>query len=445
MVSRLWVFLSDRRIGSLDDRTGNMRFTYEPGIQTPLSVNLPVRIEPYDNADCRAFFDNLLPEGSWRQSICRQLRIDERNDFQLLVALGTECAGAVALHPDADWTAAQGSYKETTEAELRKWALNPASRPSLATSPGLRLSLAGAQDKMLFCLDGATPYLCEGGAPSTIILKPDIRDSINAVEFSALNELLSAHLARKCGLNAVEAFWYAGAYAVHRYDRRWIDGAWKRLHQEDFAQISRVPSASKYEAHGGPGWRTCFQILDTQVAAPATQRIELLNRLFFNLCLGNNDAHAKNFALLHRQDGGPRLAPAYDLLCTQVYATLSATMAMSIGAESHPGQLRPEVWAQFADDAGFGVPALRRLGADMASRAKGALVGLLPEVEVACPAIKSDVYPITRRAQFFKRYAAIVMNNCDRLVQSFASAGALSNAAARRRPRSPSPVPPRGR
>jgi serine/threonine-protein kinase HipA len=418
MVNRLWVFLSDRRIGSLDDRAGDMLFTYEAGVQTPLSVNLPVRAEPYNNADCRAFFDNLLPEGSWRQSICRQLRIDERNDFQLLVAIGTECAGAVSLHPDPDWTSAQGSYKETTEAELRKWALNPASRPSLQASPGLRLSLAGAQDKILFHLDGDKPYLCEGGAPSTVILKPDIRDTLNAVEVSALNELLSAHLARRCGLN-IDAFWYAGAYAVRRYDRVHVEGTWKRLHQEDFAQIARVPSASKYEEHGGPGWRACFEILDTKVAAPAAQRIELINRLFFNLCLGNNDAHAKNFALLHRHEGGPRLAPAYDLVCTQVYGTLSATMAMTIGGESDPGRLNPEAWAGFGRETGFSLTVLRRFAIDMANRAKTALSDLLPEVETASPAVKSDVYPLTRRAKFFKRYTAVVERNCDGLVKSF--------------------------
>lgn len=420
MVASLFVFLSDRRIGVLHDRAGNLEFVYEPGVTVPLSVNLPVRTEPYDNASCRAFFDNLLPEGSWRQAICRQLRIDERNDFQLLVALGAECAGAVALHPDADWTPAKGGYKETTEAELRQWVLNPAARPSLEASPGLRLSLAGAQDKMLFHLDGVRPLLCEGGAPSTVILKPDIRDSLNAIEFSALNELLSAHLARKCGINVVDAFWYAGAYATRRYDRALLDGAWQRLHQEDFTQIARVPSASKYEEHGGPGWRTCFEILDTKVAAPATQRIELINRLFFNLCLGNNDAHAKNFALLHRAVGSPRLAPAYDLLCTQVYGTLSRTMAMSIGGESDPDKLRPETWATFASEAGFGLPVLRRFGVEMAVRTKAALHDLLTEVEAACPAIKSDIYPVTRRNKFFRRFAAVIERNCASLAKSFA-------------------------
>jgi serine/threonine-protein kinase HipA len=419
MVDRLWVFLSDRRIGALEDRAGNMQFTYEPGAQTPLSVNLPTRVEPYDNAACRPFFDNLLPEGSWRQAICRQLRIDEQNDFQLLATIGTECAGAVSLHPDPNWTPAQGSYKKITAAELRKWALNPASRPSLRASPGLRLSLAGAQDKVLFHLDDDAPYLCEGGAPSTVILKPDSRDTLNAVELSALNELLSAHLARKCGINVVDAFWYAAAYAVRRYDRVLVEGVWKRLHQEDFAQIACVPAASKYEEHGGPGWRVCFEIVDTKTPAPAAQRLELLNRLFFNLCLGNNDAHAKNFALLHGREGGARLAPAYDLLCTQVYRTLSATMAMAIGGQTDPGNVNPEVWRRFARETGFGLPAIRRFGIEMANRASAALPDLLSEVEATNPSMKSDVYPVMRRTKFFKRYAAIVNMNCDRLVKSF--------------------------
>jgi len=35
----------------------------------------------------------------------------------------------------------------------------------------------------------------------------------------------------------------------------------------------------------------------------------------FNLIIGNADAHAKNFSLLHI-DGAIRLAPLYDLLST---------------------------------------------------------------------------------------------------------------------------------
>jgi len=422
MIDQLWVFLSDQRVGLLKEHGGALRFTYEPAVQTPLSVNLPIREQAYEDAACRPFFDNLLPEGGWRQAICRQLRIDVNNDFQLLAAIGTECAGAVSLHPDPQWTQGRGAYTPTSEADLRKWALNPASRPSLQASPGLRLSLAGAQDKLLFHLDGTSAYLCEGGAPSTVILKPDIRDTLNAVELSAFNELLSVYLARKCGLNAVEAFWYGAGYAVRRYDRLLLEGTWKRLHQEDFAQIAAVPASAKYEEHGGPGWRDCFGIIDSKTPAPAAQRLELLNRLLFNFCLGNNDAHAKNFALLHTREGGPRLAPAYDLLCTQMYGTLSETMAMSIGSQADPAKVDSDSWSRFARATGFALPALRRFATEMAEQARAALADLLPEVEAAQPAVKTDVYPVTRRRKFLKRFASIVEANCGRLIKSFAAA-----------------------
>lgn len=419
MAGRLWVFLSDRRIGSLDEQEGKLTFAYEPGVTTPLSVHLPIRPEPFEDRQCRPFFNNLLPEGGWRQALCRQLRIDEHNDFALLKALGTECAGAVTLNEDPEWTPAKGVYKQTTEAELRIWVLNPAARPSLQAAPGLRLSLAGAQDKLLIHLDKKVPYFCEGGAPSSVILKPDIQDIHNAIELSGYNELLSAVLARKCGIHAAETFWYAAAYGVHRYDRINRDGKVIRLHQEDFAQIAGVPAASKYEEHGGPGWAAGFAILDAHTAVPARDRLELLNRLFFNLCLGNNDAHAKNFALLHNPAGGrPSLAPAYDLVCTMVYPALSKNMAMKIGGQANPEQLTGEAWEQFCDDAGFTAAPLKKLGAGMATRVKSALPDLQKNVEESWPAVETDIYPGRRRVNYFSAYSAIIKKNCDDLSHS---------------------------
>ncbi len=419
MDGRLWVFLSDRRIGSLDDQSGRLTFTYGPSVTTPLSVHLPIRTDPFDDAQCRPFFNNLLPEGSWRQAVCRQLRIDENNDFALLKALGSECAGAVTLDQDPDWAPDKGNYKQTTEADLRRWVLNPAARPSIQATPGLRLSLAGAQDKLLIYLDRDAPYLCEGGAPSNVILKPDIQDNFNSVKLSGFNELLSTTLARKCGLNAAEPFWYAAAYAVHRYDRVTVDGKMTRLHQEDFAQITGVPSASKYEEHGGPGWKSSFAIIDAHAAVPARDRLELLNRLLFNICLGNNDAHSKNFALLHDLGGRrPSLAPAYDLVCTMVYPMLSKDMAMKIGGQPNPNVLDGEAWARFCNDTGFTSAPLKKFSVEMATRIKSSLQGLETKVEEAHPGLKEDIYPGRRRTAFFKSYSAVIKKNCDLLIHS---------------------------
>jgi serine/threonine-protein kinase HipA len=413
MAGRLWVFLSDRRVGFLDDQAGRLTFTYEPGVTTPLSVNLPIRGEPYDDARCRPFFSNLLPEGSWRQAICRKLRIDENNDFALLKALGSECAGAVTLEEDPEWMPAMGVYKQTSEQELRQWVLNPVARPSIQTTPGLRLSLAGAQDKLLIHLDHGIPYLCEGGAPSSVILKPDIQDLHNAVELSAYNELLSSTLAKKCGINAAEPFWYAAAYAVHRYDRISKDGKLIRLHQEDFAQIAGVPSASKYEGQGGPGWKTSFAIVDEYTAVPARDRLELLNRLFFNICLGNNDAHAKNFALLHNPEGEhPHLAPAYDLVCTMVYPALSKDMAMKIGGTSRSDQLNNDDWSRFSEETGFTPAPLKKLGVEMAMKVEKSLSDLKKMTDILYQAVEADIYPDRRREKFFVDYSANIKENC---------------------------------
>jgi len=54
--------------------------------------------------------------------------------------------------------------------------------------------------------------------------------------------------------------------------------------------------------------------------APAAARLWLYRWLVFNLIAGNGDNHLKNISVLVGA-GGIELAPAYDLLCTAVYAT----------------------------------------------------------------------------------------------------------------------------
>ena len=65
---------------------------------------------------------------------------------------------------------------------------------------------------------------------------------------------------------------------------------------------------------------------------PLVDRLHLLKWVVYNFIIGNNDAHAKNLAILFL-DGRPVLAPFYDLICTQVYPELSEKMAMRIGGE----------------------------------------------------------------------------------------------------------------
>ena len=69
-------------------------------------------------------------------------------------------------------------------------------RPMLAQRDGLRLSLAGAQDKLPVVFDGGRVGLPRGGAASTHILKP----AIAAVEGSVINEAFCMALGQAMGL-----------------------------------------------------------------------------------------------------------------------------------------------------------------------------------------------------------------------------------------------------
>ncbi len=68
---------------------------------------------------------------------------------------------------------------------------------------------------------------------------------------------------------------------------------------------------------------------------PAREILRLLDAAIFNLIIGNADAHAKNFSLLHN-DGTIVLAPLYDLLSTMIYPGICHVpkLAMKIGGKA---------------------------------------------------------------------------------------------------------------
>ena len=68
--------------------------------------------------------------------------------------------------------------------------------------------------------------------------------------------------------------------------------------------------------------------------------------------IGNNDAHGKNVSLLRGRERGVRLAPLYDLGCTEVYPGLSRGMAMRIDEEETAEEIRAEDWRRLAQAGG---------------------------------------------------------------------------------------------
>ena len=368
----LEVWLLSQRAGTLWLKDGELQFQYgalwlEQPQAIALSQSLPLQAVPFGDRACRPFFAGLLPEGQLRQRIAQQCQISRSNDFGLLVVIGGDCAGAVSLVV-GDQVAAPDAVEWLEQDQLIALLDDLPQRPMLAQRDGLRLSLAGAQDKLPVVFDGARIGLPLGSTASTHILKP----AIAAVEGSVINEAFCMALGKAMGLQVADAEILAAGdrqvLLVRRYDRRRGDGErWLRLHQEDFCQALGIQPELKYQNEGGPDLTACFGLLRRATRPSAPQVIRLLDAVAFNALIGNHDAHAKNFSLLYTERT-PTLAPLYDLLCTAVYPTLTAKMAMKLGSKYRFSEVQSRHWEKFAEAAGLSWAQTRKRVTRMAAQ-----------------------------------------------------------------------------
>lgn len=365
MAHELEVWLFADRVGTLALVDGRLNFCYAPDWLShkdavALSASLPLQAEPFDDRKTRPFFAGLLPEGQMRRLIAQQFQVSGQNDFALLDHIGGECAGAVTfLAPgqalpvptrcdDVQWLSDEEVVAILDELPRR---------PMLAGKDGLRLSLAGAQDKLPVVFDGTRIGLPLNGTPSSHILKP----TIHAVEDSVINEGFCMALAEAMQLKPAKSKVHfvldRSFLLVERYDRLLdAQGHRQRVHQEDFCQALGVVPEMKYQNEGGPDLEQCFDLVRSATRPSAPQVLRLLDYVIFNALIGNHDAHAKNFSLLHlgkKSGKASVLAPLYDTLSTAVYLTLTQKMAMKIGSKYKFSEVQARHWEQFAEGVGF--------------------------------------------------------------------------------------------
>jgi serine/threonine-protein kinase HipA len=312
------------------------------GMGSPaLSVGLPIG-SPLGPRDLRGldFFENMLPEGPALTRMAELAGVRPADTYGILRAFGRDCAGAVMLLPEGQRPGGEddSGYSSMRPDDLRR-VISALDAAPLGVAPerGFRPSLAGFQRKALLARaeDGTwlRPY---GDAPSTWILKPDGQHPM------AANEATCLRLAAECGLPVpqTELLDVAGlaVLAIKRYDRQDpLDGALPaRVHQEDGCQAAARPPAQKYEEQGGPTLRELASLLRNFGDPRDVTR--LLRRTTFNMAVGNADAHAKNFSVLHEPGSQEiKLAPVYDVLSTIALELKDAT-GRPLPADPHLGQ-----------------------------------------------------------------------------------------------------------
>ena len=288
-----------------------------------------------------SFFANLLPEDKLREAMERHHSGSVRagNDFDLLVALGSDLPGAVRIVPS------EGSI-------VRNEGLTP-------SRPKARFSLAGVQMKLSVIKNtgkggGLTIHL--GDEQGSYIAK------FPSTSFPGVsgNEFANLALAEAIGMDVperelVEQSQFEGipeefetlsdgkVLLVKRFDR--VAGG-ERIHIEDFAQVFGVYPSRKYE---GASYHDIAVAIGVAVSSAAA--LEFVRRLALAVLTGNGDMHLKNWSLIYYGKGNkPALAPVYDVLSTVPYIPSDA-MALSLAGERPFKAMNAQRWKVFAHRA----------------------------------------------------------------------------------------------
>ena len=341
-------------------RTGVHEFSYAPTWATSpsvraLSLSLPVTSDRILRGTVvENYFDNLLPDSTpIRERMRARFGTRSARTFDLLAAIGRDCAGAVQLLPLA---ATPGNIKriDSTPVSTREIAqlLRGITLPAVPGAPStqdlddFRISIAGAQEKTALLRIGKKWHRPHRTTPTTHILKlplglvggrqMDMRESVE-------NEWLCAQIAAALGLptaiTEMAMFEQQKVLVVERFDRQWMDapasrsssrpsarsscafkvvapvrGTWiARLPQEDFCQATGTPSNRKYENAGGPGMARCLEVL-AHSDVPDANRVRFIQSQLLFWLLAATDGHAKNFSLFHKRAHAYTLTPLYDVI-----------------------------------------------------------------------------------------------------------------------------------
>lgn len=399
---KLSVFLGNEKAGSLESRDNRgVIFIYDKNYlmnknAVPLSASLPLQSEEFSQKQCIPFFSGLLPEEDSRKKIADYLHISETSTLKLLEALGGECAGLISILTEGDSLFTETSYSLNSEnyellddKKLSAFIEKMNTRPLIKADDKLRLSLAGAQEKLALTKIKGEWYLPLNGAPSTHILKPARTGSLSSL---AQNEYICMKLAKSFGLPVpvVDLLKIAGkdVFVIERYDRIKDGNLIQRLHQEDFCQALGIMSTSKYQNDGGPGIADIFNTITKVCTVPALETQKFLRYVIFNYLMGNCDSHGKNYSLLYKNNR-VELSPLYDVVSTVIYPGLTEKLSMKIGKHYEIQKVSKEDFSLLAESLNIKYTIFQKIFDDFGKKYISAFEELKADEKVSADILNS--------------------------------------------------------
>lgn len=325
------VWMNGQKVGRWSlSAQGAHAFAYEPGWLDspqvrPLSLSLPLVAagRSHRGVKVQAFFDHLLPGAALpRQRLQTLFGAASTSSFDLLAAVGRDCAGAVQLEAEGvdPGDPMQVLGEPLSQHELARLL------DALAAEPGAaaevvppRVALCGGQLQTALLQHHGRWCRPLGATPTTHILKLPLGVAPGGASgFSTAleNEWLCVRLMAAFGFEvppvSIETVGAHKVLVIPRVDRRWVDGRWwARLPMEDLCQATATPHGA--QCAGGPGLARLLDLLRGSDQA-AQDRERLLAAVVVMWMLAVPELSAKQFALLLRPQGHFVLAPLWGLM-----------------------------------------------------------------------------------------------------------------------------------
>lgn len=375
-------------VGTIDRSKG--AFAYDPHYLADehafqLSFSLPLQEKPFPEEKFRPYFEGLLPEGLPRRAKAERLGIRESDYLSMLGLSGFDCIGDVAVGP------ADASPAEATE-QLAPIDLQDLigkllkGQPIEAMSDGIRLSLAGTQDKVGLYHDDAQGlnrgwFMPIGGASSTYVVKAESINGLSCLETICMTA------AKYCGISCAETGLFDSTDALvwsKRYDRtRAENGRTVRLHQEDFCQALGLPPSEKYAQLEPSTLEALGAFIRDRLSRPLDALSQIMRLVCFNYAVGNCDNHLKNISLLYGENGASvSLAPAYDIVSTTFFPRFSTRMGIALGRAADIGEVTSADIVSAGQQLGIGKRTIQRIAGEIAT-------SIVPAIEEAAAALES--------------------------------------------------------
>jgi len=366
MKSSLGVFVGGTQTGNLSRHgDGDYLFRRLGGDDDPAVVSLAWPEAEAEFLSPRGVlhpvFDQCLPEGALKRHLQDAFfgTLRNKDDMTLLRIVGSSLIGRLRFAENQD------SLRSVPPIDIRSEILKSSSGEvlkSLLERYAQFSGVAGVQPKFLL-RDEAV----QNDHTLTLQGATHIVKTFDAAEYPALalNEFVCLQAAAKAGLAIpnVEVSDDGRWLSVERFDLVHAEAESRYIAFEDMCSLTGRTSAQKYD---GSCELIAARLRDFSSVFHDDAR-QFFTMLVLNCVMRNADAHLKNFGLLYDTRGDVRLAPAFDVTCTEVYPEIERRMALRLdGMDTWP-------------DA----PRLERFGVEHCMVEPGAVRGIISRVSDA--------------------------------------------------------------